>query len=83
MMKLVDSPAASLAKGSQEKTLRIESPPYGKHPWTTWTPEPRPIAFTRPAYVSVRFILTLLRRRFEAAYFSRGLGHSQRAVSVG
>ena len=63
-------------KGSQEKMLRIESPPPGKDLRTTLTPEIRSFAFTRPIYVSVHFNLILPRRPFEAAYFSRGRGRS-------
>ncbi len=45
--------------GSQEKTLKIESPPSEKHLWTTSTPEPHPFVFTSQLYVSVHFNLIL------------------------
>ena len=32
-------PYSFTRKDSEEKTLRIKSPPSGKHPWTTSTPE--------------------------------------------
>ena len=37
-------------KGSQEKALRLESPPSGKHPWTTAILEYRSFAITRPPH---------------------------------
>ena len=55
--------------GSQEKTLRIQSPLSEKHPWTT-TLERSSFAVTRPQHLSLRFDLILPRRRFQAAYFS-------------
>ena len=56
----------------QEKALRIESPPSGKHPWTTATLESHSFAITRPPYVSLLFDLILPRCPFKAAYFSCG-----------
>ena len=35
-------------KGSEEKTLKMESLSSGKHPWTTLTPESHLCAITRP-----------------------------------
>ena len=52
----------------------MESPPFGKHPWTTSTPESCSFAFTRPPYMSthvsvhVHLNLILPRRPLEAAY---------------
>ena len=61
-------------KGSQEKTLRIGSPPSGKYLWATSTPERHPFAFSRPPYVSVsvQFSLRLILPCccFEAAHCS-------------
>ena len=58
----------SSCKGSQKKTLRIESPPSL---WATSTSECHPFAFSRPPCVSVLFSLLILPCRFfEAAHFS-------------
>ena len=60
--KVVGSPAGSLARAPKKKMLsyRIESPPPGKHPLTTSTPESRSFTFTSPPYGSIRFNLILL-----------------------
>ena len=44
-------------KGSQEKTLKIKSPPSGKHLRATSIPKCRSFAFTSQSYVSVHFNL--------------------------
>ena len=54
-----ESESNRILKGSQEKTLRIESPPSGKHPWRTATLESRSFAITRPPHVSLLFDLIL------------------------
>ena len=61
--------------------LRIESPPSGKHPWTTATATVES-CITKPPHVSLLFDLILPHRPFKVAYFSLRLV-SLLAVSVG
>ena len=49
-------------------------PPSGKHLWTTSLQN---VTLSRPPFASVHFNLILPHHPFEAAYFSRGLVHSQ------
>ena len=51
-------------KGSQEKTLRVESPLSDKHLWKTVTLESSSFTVTGPPHVSVLFKLILPRRPF-------------------